>query len=311
VKAGVWLYAKGMLMGAADIVPGVSGGTIAFITGIYEQLIASIKSVVPELWRFFGHRSVSRFWIAINGRFLLTLLAGILSSVILFAKLITYLLATYPIPVWAFFFGLIVASVFIVAKDVSRWGVQTVGCLIIGALLAWVLTSLAPAQLPQTVGSAFLSGYIAICAMILPGISGSFVLVILGTYTFILGSIKGFDLSVLSVFALGGVAGLKRITNILSWAFLRFRNATLSLLCGFMIGALNKVWPWKEVLSYRLNSSGQKVPLVESNVSPMAYEAITASPSFLAIAVGCGLSACILVVLIHHIAISTDTQATK
>ncbi len=298
-------------MGAADIVPGVSGGTIAFITGIYEELLRSIKSVLPAFLRLIKRRDMRAFWRDVNGAFLLTLFAGILTSVVLFAKLITYLLAEHPIPVWSFFFGLIVASVFIVARQVDVWRARQIAFLILGIVSAWLLTSSTPSHLSPTLGNAFLSGFIAICAMILPGISGSFVLLILGTYTFILGAVHDLNLLVMSVFACGCVAGLLSIANILSWAFVRFRLETLALLTGFMLGALNKVWPWKEVLSFRENSRGELVPLLESNIWPLQYEQLTGASSQLWVACLSAAFACLMVFIVHRLAESLDNQSTS
>lgn len=304
------VFAKGMLMGAADIVPGVSGGTIAFITGIYEHLIFSLRAILPAFLLLIKNRNIVLFWQQVNGTFLLTLFSGILLSVALFARLISYLLVTHPIPVWSCFFGLIVASVFIVARQVSGWNVRLVLILIAGALLAYLITVTSPTQLEATELNVFISGVLAICAMVLPGISGSFILVILGTYAFILEALKGFDIGVLVLFASGCVVGLLSISNILAWAFSRFRLEVLALLTGFMIGALNKVWPWKEVLSYRLNSHGQSTPLLEAMVSPSYYETITGMPSQQLLAFACMVVAAAGVIFIERVIGPSEKQST-
>lgn len=275
LKVDFWLFLKGMLMGAADIVPGVSGGTIAFITGIYERLLVSLQSILPALFALIKDRNFSGFWKTINGTFLMTLFSGILLSVLILAKLIVYLLINHPISLWSFFFGLIVASVSIVAKQISEWNTKLCLFIIAGALIAYFLSQLSPASVEHNYLNAFLSGLIAICAMILPGISGSFILVMLGTYSFILGAIKDFDVIVLAIFASGCLIGLLSIANVLVWAFSHFRDLTLALLTGFMIGALTKVWPWKEVLTYREDRHGRLMPLLEQNVLPTSYELIT------------------------------------
>jgi len=274
-------------MGAADVVPGVSGGTIAFITGIYERLLVSLQTIVPALIELIKDRDFSGFWKKINGAFLITLFSGILLSVLLFAKLIAYLLVNYPIPLWSFFFGLIVASVSIVGKQINEWNIRLFVSIVVGALIAYCFTQLSPASVEHSYLNAFLSGLIAICAMILPGISGSFILVMLGTYSFILGAIKDFDVIVLAIFASGCLVGLLSIANLLVWAFSRFRNITLALLTGFMIGALTKVWPWKEVLTYREDRHGQLLPLLEQNVLPNTYELITGASAQVAMASVC------------------------
>lgn len=298
-------------MGAADIVPGVSGGTIAFITGIYERLIFALKEIPVAFIQLVKQRKLSEFWSKIDGTFLLTLFSGIIVSALLLARLITFLLKEHPIPLWAFFFGLILASVWIVSRQVSRWHFPTVLSMILGVAFAWGITSAVPIQLDPSAQTAFISGLIAICAMILPGISGSFILVILGTYAFILEAVKGFDLGIMSIFMLGCVAGLLTIANLLAWAFKHYHNVTLSLLTGFMIGALNKVWPWKEVLSYRLNRHGEQVPLIEQSVMPSYYESISGVPSQLVLACVLGLAAMIIVIGIDHYVSKSETSVTE
>lgn len=278
-------------MGAADIVPGVSGGTIAFITGIYERLLLSLQSILPALIELIKDRNFSCFWKTINGSFLITLFSGILLSVIIFAKLIAYLLVTHPVPLWSFFFGLIVASVAIIGKQISEWNIRLFISVVAGVLIAYCLTQLSPASVEHSYLNAFLSGLVAICAMILPGISGSFILVMLGTYSFILGAIKDFDVLVLMIFTSGCLIGLLSIANVLVWAFSHFRNVTLALLTGFMIGALTKVWPWKEVLTYREDRHGRLLPLLEQNVLPDTYELLNGVPAQIEMALVCFVGA--------------------
>ena len=278
-------------MGAADIVPGVSGGTIAFITGIYERLLLSLQSILPALIELIKDRKFSCFWKTINGSFLITLFSGILLSVIIFAKLIAYLLVTHPVPLWSFFFGLIVASVAIIGKQISEWNIRLFISVVAGVLIAYCLTQLSPASVEHSYLNAFLSGLVAICAMILPGISGSFILVMLGTYSFILGAIKDFDVFVLMIFTSGCLIGLLSIANVLVWAFSHFRNVTLALLTGFMIGALTKVWPWKEVLTYREDRHGRLLPLLEQNVLPDTYELLNGVPAQIEMALVCFVGA--------------------
>ncbi|MFT6122040.1 MAG: putative membrane protein [Oleiphilaceae bacterium] len=291
MKLDFWLFLKGVLMGAADIVPGVSGGTIAFITGIYERLLLSLQSILPALIELIKDRKFSCFWKTINGSFLITLFSGILLSVIIFAKLIAYLLVTHPVPLWSFFFGLIVASVAIIGKQISEWNIRLFISVVAGVLIAYCLTQLSPASVEHSYLNAFLSGLVAICAMILPGISGSFILVMLGTYSFILGAIKDFDVLVLMIFTSGCLIGLLSIANVLVWAFSHFRNVTLALLTGFMIGALTKVWPWKEVLTYREDRHGRLLPLLEQNVLPDTYELLNGVPAQIEMALVCFVGA--------------------
>lgn len=265
IKDYVTLALKGMAMGAADVVPGVSGGTIAFIVGIYDELINSIKSINAHSLKLLFTGKIPSFWKAINGNFLFSILLGIGISVFSLAKLITWLLVTHPIMVWAFFFGLVLASTWFVSKDIKEWNVKTVASFIVGAAVAYYITVATPTETPSNLLFIFLCGAIAICAMILPGISGSFILVLLGKYFYIMDAVKGLKLEVLVVFAAGALIGITSFSRVLSFALARFRNSTLALLTGFMLGSLNKVWPWKEKI---VMADGFDM---ERNIMPNAY----------------------------------------
>ncbi len=261
---------KGMGMGAADVVPGVSGGTIAFITGIYEELIDSIKSIDHTLFSTFKEGGISAVWKAVNAPFLIALFVGIGISILSLAKGIGFLLKEYPVLVWSFFFGLIIASAVVIGKKVKKWNAPTFVALFSGAVIAYYITIASPAETPTATWFIFLSGMIAICAMILPGISGSFILLLMGKYRYILDSISQLKLDVLLTFAGGCVVGLLTFSHVLNWMFKRFHDATVALLTGFMIGSLNKVWPWKNTLTTRMNSHGEEVPLLQENISPFS-----------------------------------------
>lgn len=265
IKDYVTLALKGMAMGAADVVPGVSGGTIAFIVGIYDELINSIKSINAHSLKLLFTGNVLSFWKAINGNFLFSILLGIGISVFSLAKLITWLLVTHPIMVWAFFFGLVLASTWFVSKDIKEWNVKTVASFIVGAAVAYYITVATPTETPSNLLFIFLCGAIAICAMILPGISGSFILVLLGKYFYIMDAVKGLKFEVLLVFAAGALIGITSFSRVLSFALARFRNSTLALLTGFMLGSLNKVWPWKEKIAM---ADGFEL---EKNILPNAF----------------------------------------
>lgn len=256
---------KGMGMGAADVVPGVSGGTIAFIVGIYDELIETIKSINAESLRLFFTGKWSRFWKHINGNFLFSLLLGIGISIFSLAKVITWLLADYPILVWAFFLGLVAASTWFVGKDIKEWNWKTVTGFIAGAIVAYYITVATPTETSTHPLFIFLCGAIAICAMILPGISGSFILVLLGKYFYIMEAVKTFDLATLAIFGTGAVIGITSFSRLLSYALKHFRNITLAVLTGFMLGSLNKVWPWKEIVD---NAHGMPI---ETNILPNAH----------------------------------------
>jgi putative membrane protein len=273
MKNTLLLFAKGVAMGAADVVPGVSGGTVAFITGIYDELLRSIASVPAALALFLRGRIVEA-WKAANATFLLILLLGIMTSIMSLARVITYLLVEHPIPVWSFFFGLILISTHLVVREVQRWNASRVFSLLLGVAFAYWITVASPLQWGHDPLSLFLAGAIAICAMILPGISGSFILVLMGLYGFVLNAVKGLDLAVLLIFASGCLVGLVSFAGILRWLLLRWRDLTLTFLTGLMIGSLNKIWPWKQTLTWRTDSQGEQVPALQSNLWPEQFAQI-------------------------------------
>ncbi|XHP72542.1 hypothetical protein KCTC52924_00264 [Arenibacter antarcticus] len=258
-------------MGAADVVPGVSGGTIAFISGIYEELITSINNVNPSLLKIWRREGFKAFWIKLNGSFLLSLLLGIAISILSLAKFISWLLENQPIPLWSFFFGLVVASIFFVGKEIKKWTLATVLMLIFGAAIAYYVTTLPPSENIDSLPYLFFSGALAICAMILPGISGAFILVLLGSYKTILDAVHERDIKIVLTVGLGAIFGLLSFAKLLKWMFTHYKNITLALLTGFIIGSLNKIWPWKEVLESKL--FGDKlIVLKEQNISPYSFD---------------------------------------
>lgn len=262
-------------MGAADVVPGVSGGTVAFIMGIYEELIQSIKSIDLNAMRLLLQLRIAEFWKLINGNFLITLVSGIFVSLISLAKLMLYLLEHHPVSIWSFFFGLILISTPLILRDVKKWNVAAVISFIVGALLAYWITIVSPAETPNNLFFIFCCGAIAICAMILPGISGAFILLLLGKYEFMITALTEFNIPVILVFITGCILGLLGFSHFLNWILKNYRFATLALLAGFMLGSLNKVWPWKEVISFRLNSAGEQVPAFDRSIAPWDYLAKT------------------------------------
>jgi len=294
MKNTLLLYAKGIAMGAADVVPGVSGGTIAFITGIYDELLRSIGAIPGAAMLLFRGR-VREAWATANANFLLVLFGGILTSVFSLAKLITYLLEAHPIPVWSFFFGLILVSVHLVGKEIQRWDLSRIVGLILGVVFAYVITVAAPMQWSSSSLSLFFAGAIAICAMILPGISGSFILVLLGLYPVVLGAVKDLDLAVMAIFAAGCLVGILSFARVLSWMLDRWRDLTLTFLTGLMLGSLNKVWPWKETLTWRIDSHGERIPMLEQNLLPGAYGELTGQDPQLALAIVLAVAGIVLV----------------
>ncbi|SDR94713.1 putative membrane protein [Halopseudomonas litoralis] len=274
------IFFKGMAMGAADVVPGVSGGTIAFITGIYDRLLAAISACTPNklVWLLRGR--IRETWQSIDGNFLVALLAGVVTSIATLANLISYLLGEHPELVWSFFFGLILVSVVLVGREIQRWNLWTLAMLLVGAAFAYVITVAAPLQWPVNPVMIFLAGAIAICAMILPGISGSFILLLLGLYATVLGAVRSFDVTLLTVFIFGCLVGILSFSRLLSWLLQHARDVTLAFLTGLMLGSLNKVWPWKQTLTWRENSQGVMEPLQQVNLLPSNYELLTGAASY-------------------------------
>ncbi|GLR06659.1 DUF368 domain-containing protein [Vibrio hyugaensis] len=282
-------------MGAADVVPGVSGGTIAFITGIYDTLLESIRRINPSLFSIWKKDGFKAAFNHINGFFLISLFTGIFTSIATLAKLISWLLETHPIPIWSFFFGLILVSVYHIIRQVEKRDAIRFVALLIGIGFAYSITVLKPLHMEPTAINTILAGAIAICAMILPGISGSFILLLIGMYAPVLGAVKGFQIDILALFLVGCVVGLLSFSHLLSWLLCKFRDLTLMFLTGLMIGTLPKIWPWKETLTWRTNSKGEQVPLLEQNLSPFEFEHITSQPSQLVLAVIMMLAAIALV----------------
>lgn len=273
IKDYVVIGLKGMAMGAADVVPGVSGGTIAFISGIYEELLGSISNVNLDLFKTLKEEGFKAAWKQLNGNFLLSLFVGIFISIISLAKAIKYLLENEPILLWSFFFGLVLASIIYIAKQISKWNAISFVVLILGAFLAYYITTLNPLVTENSsLLFMFLAGAIAICAMILPGISGAFILVLLGAYKPILAAVNDRDLKTIAAVGLGAIVGLLSFSKILKWLFAHYKNYTLAALTGFIIGSLNKIWPWKETLTWRTNSHGIEVPFNQQSVSPFSFD---------------------------------------
>lgn len=295
-------------MGAADVVPGVSGGTIAFITGIYDELLGAL-SRIPEAFLLLLQGQVKRAWQVANANFLLVLFAGVLLSILSLARVISWLLETQPIALWSFFFGLILVSCYLVGRDIQRWSLKPWLAFALGAGFAWWITLASPVVWGADPLSLFFAGAIAICAMILPGISGSFILLLMGLYPTVLLAVKELDLSVLLVFAGGCVFGLLAFSRLLRAALQRFRDLTLALLTGIMFGSLNKVWPWKETLSWRTDSQGVEVPLLQDNLLPWQYADVFQTHAQLIPAVLLMLFAVVLVMAIERYARKNNAQS--
>ena len=268
MKSNLVLYLKGLAMGAADIVPGVSGGTIALITGIYEELISSIKNINTQLMKTLFKKGIRQFWKDLNGTFLIILVTGIFTSVILLSRVIVFLLENHEYKIWGFFFGLIIASAFVILKDIKTLNLKNIIIVLFGFAIAAGVVFSNTTTLPNTDLYIFLSGSIAITAMILPGISGSFILLLLSKYEFIINAIKDFDLRIILVFGFGCIFGLLIFSRILHYLFQNYKDNLLCILSGFLIGSLIKIWPFRKVLETRTNSEGINEVVVSQPVLP-------------------------------------------
>ena len=280
------LWLKGIAMGAADVVPGVSGGTIAFISGIYEELLESIDNIkvsALSIWRKDGFKAA---WKSINGNFLIVLFSGIAISILSLAKLIKWLLVNEPILLWSFFFGLVLASILYIGNQIKSWNAISILALIIAAIASYFITIAEPFASPESNLYLLFCGFIAIIAMILPGVSGAFILLILGAYQTAIDTVNQLVEGVSTMnwevlkealirfimLAIGAIVGIKTFSKVLNWMFKHKKNLTLAILTGFMIGSLNKIWPWKKVLSYRTNSHNEQVPFIEESILPNSFE---------------------------------------
>jgi putative membrane protein len=292
--------ARGMGMGAADVIPGVSGGTIAFITGIYQELVNSIRSVNTAFFRLLFSKGIPAAWKHVNGTFLVSVLGGILVSIFSLARLLSWLLAHYQALVWAFFFGLIVGSALFIGRKITAWNLPAILLLLGGTGAAYLVTISTPATTTEAWWFIFLTGSIAICAMILPGISGSFILLLLGKYEFMMHAVRDLKADILAVFALGCLAGIIAFSHVISWLFRKYPDATMALLAGFMIGSLNKLWPWKEVLSFREISPGEIIPLAERSISPARFEALYQTDPMLWQALACAVAGMAIIFLFER-----------
>lgn len=262
-KQYLTITAKGLAMGAADAVPGVSGGTIAFISGIYEELISTISNINLSLFKTLKEKGIFEFWKQLNGNFIVALLTGMAISFVSFMKLAKYLIENQPILIWSFFFGLIIASILYIGKQIKTWNLKIISALIIGGLVAYYITTLPPLANNNNPYFLFIAGAIAICAMILPGISGSFILLILGAYKTLSDAIQDYNFKNIFIFIGGAIVGLLSFSRVLKWLFKHYENTTLAVLTGFIIGSLNVIWPWKQTLSVFSKEAGKEFPLIE------------------------------------------------
>ena len=292
----------GLVMGAAEVVPGVSGGTIAFISGIYERLINSIRQFTPLMALQLKKNGVQSTWQRIDATFLLVLFAGMGVSILMFANAVSYLLLNESIAIWSFFFGLVVVSTLVISREITSFNIRIGLGICLGLIIGVLVTQIVPISLEPTPLMLFIGGSVAVCAWILPGLSGSFILLLLGLYGFVIDAIKSLDVSNLAFLAAGAVVGLVSFSQLLSRLYALFKNETLAVLMGFMLGSLAKLWPWKNTTSYQINADGSQIPLVQEPVSPDVYSSLTGLDAQIMVAVVCALVGGALVLLLHWVA---------
>lgn len=300
MKHYLMVFIKGMAMGAADIVPGVSGGTVAFITGVYEELLNSLKKMTPASLAIWYREGFGAFWRHINGFFLLSLFCGILLSILSLANVVTWLLAEHPLLVWGFFYGMVLASTIYIAKPLPFRNPLIVFLFVVGVVFATGVSMIRPAELPGEWWVVFLAGSIAICAMLLPGTSGSFMLILMGLYGFILQSLVEFNLVILISFAAGCATGLLMFSHLLSWLLRNYHDVTLALMTGFLLGSLSIIWPWKHVLEMAVDRHGKQIPVQQENVLPDQFLALTGTDPQTLSVLGVALFGFILVFALEY-----------
>jgi len=286
LKEAALLSLKGLCMGTADIIPGVSGGTIALITGIYEKLLQAIKSVNVTACKHLLKLDVKGFLAEVHVRFLLSLFLGISVAIISLARMMNYLLHHYPAYTWSLFFGLIAASILVVGQKILNWSLGACSFLVAGALTAYLIVNIIPVSTPETMVFIFTSGFIAICAMILPGLSGAFILLILGKYEFITGTLKNpfliENMVVIVVFCAGCATGLLSFSRLLNYLIQKYHDLSLAFLTGLMAGSMAKIWPWKEAIATKM-IRGKLHTISERNILPGSFDTEFYSALLLAI----------------------------
>jgi putative membrane protein len=284
-------------MGIADAVPGVSGGTIAFITGIYEELLHSLNSIDRDAFRLLIRFRFPELWKKINGNFLLTLSAGVITSLLVLVGIIFNLIVHYPVFVSSFFFGVIFASVALVLKEIKAWGYKPIIAFIITAVVGYVITTLSPMDTPDAYWFIFICGALAICSMIFPGISGAFILVLLGKYQLMINSLVELNLGIIFIFAAGGVMGLLGFARLITWVLNHYHHITVAVLAGFMLGSLNKVWPWRQGLEFATTRKGEQVAVFDKSILPWNFLSETGrDPQLFQAILMIALGVCIVIV---------------
>lgn len=293
----ILLYIKGLCIGIADAVPGVSGGTIAFITGIYEELLHSLNEVDRDAFRLLIRFRLAGLWKKINGNFLLTVSAGVITSLLVLVSVIFNLIAHYPVLVGSFFFGVIFASVALVLKEIKAWGYKPIVAFAASAVIGYFITTLSPMETTDAYWFVFICGALATCPMIFPGISGAFILVLLGKYQFMINSLTELNLGVIFIFSAGGILGLLGFARLITWVLDHYHHVTVAVLAGFILGSLNKVWPWRQALEFATTRKGSQVAVFDKSILPWHFLSETGrDPQLFQAILMMALGVCIVIV---------------
>ena len=301
----------GVLMGAAEVVPGVSGGTIAFVSGLYERLINAISRATPMALLDIPRLGIQAWWRHHDINFLLLLFGAMGVSVLVLARGVHYLLEYHPIWIWSFFFGLVLASVFAVGRRLALEEVPVAIAIGVGIAIGYLVTQLVPVEAEITALALFTGGCIAVCAWVLPGLSGSFILLTLGLYQTVIGAIKDLDLMTLSWVGLGCIVGILAFSRVLSMLLAKFHDITVGVLVGFMVGSLLKIWPWKHTTSYQIKADGGQIPVVQEPVLPNVYQQLTgADPETMIAVIACLLGGVVILAL-DRFALLAEADGSK
>jgi len=301
----------GLLMGAAEVVPGVSGGTIAFVSGFYERLVNGIARLTPFSLLELPKIGFATWWKKYDLGFLFVLFGAMLVSILILARGVSYLLAEHPVGIWSFFFGLVLSSIFVVGRRLLPLSVESGLALGVGVAFGMVVVRIIPFEADISGFTLFAGGCIAVCAWILPGLSGSFLLLVLGLYQTVIAAIKNFELLTLGYVGLGCVVGLMCFSRILTVLLARFYDVTVALLVGFMLGSLTKIWPWKHTTSYQIKHDGSQIPVVQEPVLPGVYEQLTGGDPEIVLALAALVTGFFVISLMDRFAFLKESNAEK
>lgn len=295
-------------MGIANVIPGVSGGTMAFVTGIYEELVHSIDMIDTRAWQLLRQSQFALFWKRINGNFLITVFAGVMTSLLLLSGTMMHLLKFYPIMTWSFFFGMIGMCVPLILRNIKQWTLSIAAGLLAGISIGYLITISSPIHSPDNIFFGFLAGAIAISAMVIPGISGVVILLLIGKYEYIVNALQERNVVIILVFVLGSIIGLRGISKLLAKTLHSHHQIIIAILSGFMVGALNKVWPWRKVIEYATNSKGDQIAVFDKSVLPWHFLSVTGKDPQLFQAIFMMALGVMIVVLIEKIAVRLKTK---